>query len=365
MSSNENKLITGKLQMFTNLLYHIDDYILNKKERKGQLNVSKNIRLVLREVISSLIVLNMLINGKDGDYDYDTGDNKTEEEIKIQNNYIKTINPLSFNQKNLDNISLFYNSNNEIFILNYLSLEKLFFLIRYCFLEIIHQKNNDYNNKLNNNQNLVLNNMKLNELFENFDDDTNEENILKRIIKKKFLIEKNKINNNKIKLAKIKLNKKQKYKDNYQSHTIGIGRMINNNYDIQHIEKMFKQEINNDENNKKNNNYLMNQIRKINKVNPSLIQFNHSESSRTLKNSVSLPLIYDRIILNHKIGSDYRREKANILNKINLLNKQKSISNGIENNYLLNNKADYFHIAPLNKIHLLKNFNNRNLIIKK
>ena len=35
MSSNENKLITGKLQMFTNLLYHIDDYILNKKERKG------------------------------------------------------------------------------------------------------------------------------------------------------------------------------------------------------------------------------------------------------------------------------------------------------------------------------------------
>ena len=80
---------------------------------------------------------------------------------------------------------------------------------------------------------------------------------------------------------------------------------------------------------------------------------------------MSLPLIYDRIILNHKIGSDYRREKANILNKINLLNKQKSISNGIENNYLLNNKADYFHIAPLNKIHLLKNFNNRNLIIKK
>ena len=140
MSSNENKLITGKLQMFTNLLYHIDDYILNKKERKGQLNVSKNIRLVLREVISSLIVLNMLINGKDGDYDYDTGDNKTEEEIKIQNNYIKTINPLSFNQKNLDNISLFYNSNNEIFILNYLSLEKLFFLIRYCFLEIIHSR---------------------------------------------------------------------------------------------------------------------------------------------------------------------------------------------------------------------------------
>ena len=47
------KQIAEKIDMFNNLLFHLDDYIKNKKERKGQLHLSKNIRLVLREIISS------------------------------------------------------------------------------------------------------------------------------------------------------------------------------------------------------------------------------------------------------------------------------------------------------------------------
>ena len=35
------KEIAEKIFMFNNLLYHLDDYIQNKKERKGQLYIPK------------------------------------------------------------------------------------------------------------------------------------------------------------------------------------------------------------------------------------------------------------------------------------------------------------------------------------
>ena len=54
--SDANKQLAEKVQMFFNLLCQIDDYIRNKKERKDQLRLSKNFRLVLREVISSKIL---------------------------------------------------------------------------------------------------------------------------------------------------------------------------------------------------------------------------------------------------------------------------------------------------------------------
>lgn len=135
------KQIAEKINMFNNLLFHLDDYIKNKKERKGQLHLSKNIRLVLREIISSKANVNYFIN---------------KEEIDLQNNknklytkkptqeYIKKINPLSFNQKNLNTINLFYNSNNEAFVINYLSIDKIFSIIKFCLTQIMKQKNKEF-----------------------------------------------------------------------------------------------------------------------------------------------------------------------------------------------------------------------------
>ena len=36
-----SKEVAEKIHMFNNLLYHLDDYIKNKKERKGQLHLLK------------------------------------------------------------------------------------------------------------------------------------------------------------------------------------------------------------------------------------------------------------------------------------------------------------------------------------
>jgi hypothetical protein len=60
-----SKELAETILMFYNLLYHLDDYIKNKKERKQQLKTSKNIRLVLREVISSIknvMTLNLIVS---------------------------------------------------------------------------------------------------------------------------------------------------------------------------------------------------------------------------------------------------------------------------------------------------------------
>ena len=165
MSINPSKQLAEKIHMFYNLLYHIDDYIKNKKERKGQLRVSKNTRLVLREINSSKINLNNFINKEELD-SYKI-DKKSEDIIQKERQYIKTINPLSFNQKNLDCIYLYYNTNNEMFIINYFSIEKIFSIIQFCFRQIIKQKNIEFKTKFEKeNKNFVLYNTDENEILD-------------------------------------------------------------------------------------------------------------------------------------------------------------------------------------------------------
>ena len=62
-----SKEVAEKIHMFNNLLYHLDDYIKNKKERKGQLHLSKSIRLVLREIISSKKSIKYFLSKEDID----------------------------------------------------------------------------------------------------------------------------------------------------------------------------------------------------------------------------------------------------------------------------------------------------------
>ena len=342
--SNANKLLAEKVQKFCNLLFQIDDYIRNKKERKDQLRLSKNFRLVLREVISSKILLNILINNEDTIENYT--EKKTAEESKEERTYIKSINPLSFNQKNLNNINLFYNTNTEIFVINYLVLDKIFSLIRYCFLEIIKQKNKELGNKLGNNKkNFVLNNS----IFDEFDfnSETNEENILRRMLKKKSLIENLEQQKNKIKLSKIKIRGVK----NKQLKSYDASKIISENININNF---YRKSITNDD--AKQEHYLKNQIRKINLHNKSLIKNKSAINLEPLKKNMSLPLIYDRKILNHNIANNfYQRQKDKMMEELKLSQKSRNkIGNlkYLQNKYVDNNKENpFFKNLVINQFH--------------
>ncbi len=146
----EQSTLAEKIHMFYNLLYHIDDYIKHMQERKGQLRVSKNIRLVLREIIYSKKNLNYFINKEELEAYQKSGlfEHKTPESILREREYIRKVKPLSFNQKNFSTINLFYNSTNEIYVLNYFSIEKIFKIINFCFNKVILDKQKEYINKI-------------------------------------------------------------------------------------------------------------------------------------------------------------------------------------------------------------------------
>ena len=342
--SNANKLLAEKVQKFCNLLFQIDDYIRNKKERKDQLRLSKNFRLVLREVLSSKILLNILINNEDTVENYI--EKKTEEEAKKERTYIKSINPLSFNQKNLNNINLFYNTNSEIFVINYLVLDKIFSVIRYCFLEIIKQKNKELGNKLGNNKkNFVLNNS----IFDvyDFNTDTNEENLLRRMLQKKSLIENLEQQKNKIKFSKTKIRESK----NKQLKSYDASKIISENININNF---YRKSIANDD--AKDEHYLKNQIRKINLNNKTLIKNKSAINLEPLKKNMSLPLIYDKKILHHNIvNSFYQRQKDKMKEEIKLFQKSRNkIGNlkYLQNKYFDNNKENpFFKNLVINQIH--------------
>ena len=361
--STENKTIAETLQMFTNLLFHIDDYIRNKKERKGQLSVSKNIRQVLREVISSIVNLKFFINNVIiGSEDIKK---KPIEEINNQKLYIKTINPLSFNQKNLNNIQLFYNTNCEIFVINYLILDKIFSILKFCLKEIFKKKNDDYDQVLGRkNKNFVLNNMILDE-FAN-DDTTSEENILRKMLKKKELIEKSRMKLNRIRLTKLKMNNFQFKFDSLKNNTVSGNKAtsIMNSYLSGNYNNPNKIITDDDGNSKENTNYLQNQIRKIDKIKVPLIKTDSVRTIKILKNNRSLPLIYDKQILKHKMSNFYTREKKKRIDEIKLLDKTK---NSKDKNKYLTEKISEYKIFPRfkNTMKHKFSFNNRIRLIKK
>ena len=340
--STENKSIAEKLQMFTNLLFHIDDYIRNKKERKGQLSVSKNIRQVLREVISSIVNLKFFINNVIiGSEDIKK---KPLEEINNQKLYIKTINPLS---------------------INYLILDKIFSILKFCLKEIFKKKNDDYDQVLGRkNKNFVLNNMILDE-FAN-DDTTSEENILRKMLKKKELIEKSRMKLNRIRLTKLKMNNFKFKFESIKNNTVSGNKAttIMNSYLSGNYNNPNKRITDDDGNSKENTNYLQNQIRKIDKIKVPLIKTDSVRTIKILKNNRSLPLIYDKQILKHKMSNFYTREKKKRIDEIKLLDKTK---NSKDKNKYLTEKISEYKIFPRfkNTMKHKFSFNNRIRLIKK
>ena len=99
---SQKKNVSRSVQIFCNMLIHLDDYIKFMRERKSHINFSKNISSVLKEVITSKVCLkyffeqDLYSSTKKGHL---IQSKSLNEETK---NYIKKINPLGFNQKNLE-----------------------------------------------------------------------------------------------------------------------------------------------------------------------------------------------------------------------------------------------------------------------
>lgn len=290
---SNTKLLADKINMFCNLVYHIDDYINNVYQKKDQSYVSKNIRLVLREVISSKINLKFFINKEE--VEPSKNEKILEEKLLKESKYIKKINPLSFNQKNLDTINLFYNSNNEMFVINYLSVEKIFSIIQYCFKNIIKQKNIEIKKRFERqNKNFVL--------YDNQNEETNYN------INTKENNTNNTINVNKtVLLNKLLINKSKPRKVYNNINSVNIFSIINQSYKLNNIRSV----LNNNSNIK--NNYLKKRIRLVKQINSSSkIRIVNPIIKTSLKRNISLPLINGKKLFNLK-NSCYSKDKTNII----------------------------------------------------
>lgn len=290
---SNTKLLADKINMFCNLVYHIDDYINNVYQKKDQSYVSKSIRLVLREVISSKINLKFFINKEE--VEPSKNEKILEEKVQKENKYIKKINPLSFNQKNLDTINLFYNSNNEMYVINYLSVEKIFSIIQYCFKNILKQKNIEIKKRFERqNKNFVLYDTQSGEI--NYNVNTKENNA------------NNTINVNKtVLINKLLINKSKPRKEYNNINSVNIFSILNQSYKLNNIRSF----LNNNSNIK--NNYLKKRIRLVKQINSSSkIRIVNPLIKKSLKRNISLPMINQKKLINLK-NSCYSKDKINII----------------------------------------------------
>ena len=398
------KEIAEKIHMFYNLLYHLDDYIKNKKERKGQLHLSKNIRLVLREVISSKNNLKYFINKEEIDshfFDLMLSKRSKKQEEIFKN--IKVITPLSFNQKNLNTINLFYNSNNEAFVLNYIILDKIFSIIRFCFIETLKKRKIEFIKNFENKNSTNFSLHKIDESEISFFS-SNENNLfltgknstLKNILETKKEEDFDTSSTNKG-LKKIKSNKAFKEKNiinlTKKNHvSINISSLINNNYNCNNITS--SQDIQINEFIRKNSNLLRNlrwQVKIIDdKIKLSQIKDKQDKPEKQekkdnhfinrIKKQASFPLIKTNKTLIKKSEEKYKKreiEDSTLIseNKIEAKNIIANIMKSKKINYpgttLYTNKLkkqnrsgifsyyDYRNILPLFKLSKI-NTNNEN-----
>ena len=289
---SNSKQLADKISMFCNLVYHIDDYINNVFQKKDQSYVSKSIRLVLREVISSKINLKFFINKEE--VEPSKNEKILEEKIQKENKYIKKINPLSFNQKNLGTINLFYNSNNEMYVINYLSVEKIFSIIQYCFKNILKQKNIEIKKRFERqNKNFVLYDTQSGEINYNVNKENNTNNTIN--VNKTVLIN------------KLLINKSKPRKEYNNINSVNIFSILNQSYKLNNIRSF----LNNNSNIK--NNYLKKRIRLVKQINSSSkIRIVNPLIKKSLKRNISLPMINQKKLINLK-NSCYSKDKINII----------------------------------------------------
>jgi len=376
-----SKEIAEKIHMFYNLLYHLDDYIKNKKERKGQLHLSKSLRLVLREVISSKNNLKYFLNKEEIDshlskYISNLKIKKEDEKFKT----MKSITPFSFNQKNLNTISYFYNTKNEVYVINYLVIEKIFSIIRFCFIETMKKRKKEFIKEIENKNKTNFSLYKIDEINSN-------DLIKNKILEKNNTFLKNSIDSkieedqdtsssnkgiNMIKPNRAFREKKMNETDQKNRVTINISSMINNNCNYLNIFS-HKYEINNDfiKNNKNLLRNLRWQVKIINdRVKLSQIKGKQKTylNNRIIKQESSFPIIKThKNVINksmEKIGknkndestlvSENKIDAKNIITniiksrKLNLPESTKSINKYDKHNRSgININYDYRRVLPL------------------
>ena len=156
-----NKIIAEKINVFLNLLFHLEDYINNQQQREEQLHISEQVKIILNEVASSERDKQFFYRGadmnnkteEDNEIEYEFKLNKlTENKIK----YIKRINPQSFNQKNLEVVNYFYDSAGETDMINDILKQKIFSIIKYCLTHIMQKKNQEKEKEIYSKVNLAL-----------------------------------------------------------------------------------------------------------------------------------------------------------------------------------------------------------------
>ena len=379
-----SKQIAERINIFYNLLFHLDDYIKNKKERKGQLHLSKNIRLVLREIISSKINVNYFLNKEEIDL-HNNNKNKLYQK-KTAHTYIKKIKPLSFNQKNLNTINLFYNSNNEAYVINYLSVDKIFSIIKFCLVQIMNQKNKEFisNFEQKNKNSLALFKIGEDNLIYNANKDIllNNKNLL--LTSKRF----NNNISNKEKFGKTVFSKYIRNNRLLESNenkaidsVVNVPSLIHSNYNY----SIYNSSINNKKLNiNKNNSSSLKNIRNnLNNFNDNISNLNSTKaktnrlfSNKCLQKIASLPLlkesknekfhfnIRNKIIRNELINKSKKCEilkdnklkfinKNNLFNdwKLNTFNKKDILFKNLlkTKNVCGNKRISYKNISPLNK----------------
>lgn len=167
-----NKVIAEKINVFLNLLFHLEDYINNQKIREEQLHISDNVKNILSEVAYSEKVKDYFFHGADANHDHDESEvdpifkSMTLTEDKI--NYIKKANPQGFNQKNLELLNFFYNSTGEIDMINDLIKSKILSIIKYGLTQVMLKKLKEKEKKIYSKINFVLVNKNNNRLLNNF-----------------------------------------------------------------------------------------------------------------------------------------------------------------------------------------------------
>ena len=289
---------------------------------------------------------------------------KSDEPFKI----MKTITPFSFNQKNLDTLNFFYDSRNEVYVLNYLILEKIFTVIRFCFIEAIKKakkemmknlenknKNNFLFRKIENYETYSLNDNSINNIFTS----RSNRNCLKKEpkIKKEDEFDTSSTNRGIKKISSNNIFKTKRMKEISKKSRFNISSLFNNNYNFKNI--ICSQDIQN--NNYNNNNLLGNlrwQVKKVdNRVWLSKIKIKKDRHS--MKKQCSFPLISDyKYIFNKSLEKNRKKENE----ESSLLNENKTDERNVLLNIMKSKKINSLRTTLFNSIHNMHNIQNKSEI---
>ena len=139
-----NKIIAEKINVFLNLLFHLEDYVNNKKIREEQLHVANNVKIILSEVTDSSKVKEYFFKGADLNNENEEKDKESKFKVMRltddEKRYIKKVNPQSLNQKNLQSLNFFFDSTGEADMINDSIKVKMLDVIKFCLTQAMNKK---------------------------------------------------------------------------------------------------------------------------------------------------------------------------------------------------------------------------------